>query len=91
MESANLTDEACERVLSGCLNEGDAGLWPVRWFVEDLRSVYCEPVSRAARAMHPSATGRSTGIAFVWPSQARFCSPDERWQQRVLRRRGRQD
>lgn len=73
MDAIQLTDEACERLICGHLSEGDADLLPVRWFVEDLGSMYRRPVPQAVRAMHPSATGRTPGMAVVWPSESRFC------------------
>lgn len=64
MESPYLTDDACERVLSGLLLDDDSDLLPVRWFVEDLVSLYHGHVPLAARAMHPSAGGRPAGAPY---------------------------
>jgi hypothetical protein len=76
MDGPMLTDDACERLLSGCLTESESALAPVGWFLEDLRALYVQPVPEAVRSLHPSATSKPAGIQR--PSD-RFCKPSRSW------------
>ncbi|HEX2178688.1 MAG TPA: hypothetical protein VHL54_04095 [Actinomycetota bacterium] len=71
-----LTDDACERLLSGCLTESESALAPVGWFLEDLKAHYVHPVPAAVRSLHPSAT--SNRPAIPRPSD-RSCKPSRSW------------
>lgn len=76
-----LTDDACERLISGCLTEADAPLADVRWFLEDIRSLYGEPVPTAVKMLHPAATAKPAGPALWPPESARTCKPPRAWWQ----------
>lgn len=71
-----LTDDACERLLSGCLTESDSALAPVGWFLEDLKALYVQPVPAAVRSLHPSATSNQPAVPR--PSD-RSCKPSPSW------------
>jgi hypothetical protein len=80
MDTSMLTDEACERLLSGCLTDADAALAPVRWFLEDVRAAYVEPVPPAVRSLHPSTTSRPAAVPCASPAGAgRACKPNRAW------------
>lgn len=75
-----LTDEACERLLSGRLTEADAALRQVGWFLEDVRVTFSEPVPTAVRRMHPSAMGSKKSSGSFWPpEEQRQCRPPRSW------------
>ena len=74
-----LTDDACERLISGCLTEADAALSEVRWFLEDIRSLYHEPIPAAAKMLHPSAVAKPAEPAFWPPERVRTCKPPRSW------------
>ena len=80
MESPYLTDEACERILSGSLLDDESDLLPVRWFVEDLAFLYRPPVRLAARATHPSTGGHPAGAPHWWPAANSEDRPRQDWQ-----------
>ncbi|HVL52391.1 MAG TPA: hypothetical protein VM754_12925 [Actinomycetota bacterium] len=71
MEATYISDDACERIISGSLGPDEHELVPVRWLVEDLQSLYNLPVPRAARALHPSTSARPAGSAGIGYSVTR--------------------
>lgn len=80
MDAARLTDQACERVLAGRLNAGDEDLQPLRWLLEDVKSLFGGSVPRAAHAMHPAAVTRHPSTApRLEQGTARSCKPERIW------------
>jgi hypothetical protein len=79
MEVTELSDGACEKVISGCLSAAESDLLPVRWFLEDVRSLYLEPVTAAAAALHPSATGSRPTAPCLNDDPSRRCKPPRSW------------
>lgn len=55
MDAMRISDEACERVLSGRPDDLDGALADLCWFLQDVRSVFCEPIPVAVKTMHPAA------------------------------------
>jgi hypothetical protein len=76
-----LTDDACERLISGRLTEADSALSEVGWLLEDIRSLYNEPVPAAVKMLHPSAVARPARPAFWPPERLRTCKPPRSWWQ----------
>lgn len=75
-----LTDEACERLLSGRLTEAEAALAPVGWLIEDVRAMYVQPAPPAVRSLHPSTTSRPAPVPFTMlGGAARVCKPNRSW------------
>jgi hypothetical protein len=81
MDASMLTDDACERLISGRLTEEDAPLAEVSWFLEDIRSLFGRPVPTAVRMMHPSAVTKPAGSVFWPPETLRTCKPPRSWWQ----------
>lgn len=80
MDISTISDEACERLFSGRLTEADGILADIGWFLEDVRSVYCEPIPAAARAMHPAAVAAPNLPPGLWPPEGRrTCRPLRSW------------
>lgn len=74
-----LTDDACERLISGRLAEDEAALAPVVWFLEDLKSLYIRPIPRAVESLHPSATSRPAQMFPLPGRKTRACKPERSW------------
>jgi hypothetical protein len=81
MDASMLTDDACERLISGRLTDGDSALSEVGWFLEDVRSLYNEPVPTAVKALHPAALARPARAAFWPPERVHTCKPPRSWWQ----------
>lgn len=80
MDGSQLSDEACERLIGGCLAVDEDHLAPVGWFLEDLQTLYVKPPTRAARSLHPSAVARPASSDIFWPSESgRACRPGRGW------------
>jgi hypothetical protein len=79
MDASMFTDDACERLISGCLTEADSPLSEVGWFLEDIRSLFSEPTPTAAKMMHPSVVAKPAGPALWPPERVRTCKPPRSW------------
>jgi hypothetical protein len=76
-----LTDDACERLISGRLTDCDSELSEVGWFLEDVRSLYSEPVPTAVKMLHPAALAGPARPALWPPEMVRTCKPSRSWWQ----------
>jgi hypothetical protein len=78
MDATQISDEACERLLSGRPAEVDGALADLSWFLQDLRSVFCEPVPVAVKTMHPAAVAKIRAGAHP-PKDSPACKPRRSW------------
>jgi hypothetical protein len=78
MDATQITDEACERLLSGRPSDADAALADLCWFLQDVRSVFCEPIPVAVRTMHPAAVAKMPAGTQP-PKNTPACKPRRSW------------
>lgn len=78
MDVTQITDEACERLLSGRPSDVDGALADLRWFLQDVRSVFCEPIPVAVRTMHPAAVAKMPAGVHP-PKNTSACKPRRSW------------
>lgn len=77
MDATQISDDACERLLSGRLSDVDGALADLCWFLQDVRSVFCEPIPVAVRTMHPAAVAKIP--AGRPPQNSAACKPRRSW------------
>lgn len=78
MDATQVTDEACERLLSGRPSDVDGSLADLCWFLQDVRSVFCEPIPLAVQTMHPAAVAKVPAGALP-PKNTSACKPGRSW------------
>lgn len=79
MDATQISDEACERLLSGHPSDVDIALADLSWFLQDLKAVFCEPVPMAAKNMHPAAVAKSLSAGPPPPKDSTVCKPSRSW------------
>ncbi len=78
MDATQITDEACERLFSGHISDVDGALADLSWFLQDVRSVFCEPIPVAVKTMHPAAVAKIPAGGHS-PKNTSTCKPRRSW------------
>lgn len=78
MDATQISDDACERLLSGRVSDIDTALADLCWFLQDVKSVFCEPIPVAVKTMHPAAVAKISAGAQP-PKNSPACKPRRSW------------
>jgi hypothetical protein len=78
VDATRISDEACERLLSGRTGDVDGALADLSWFLQEVKSVFCEPIPAAVKTMHPAAVAKAPAGIRV-PKDSPTCKPRRSW------------